>query len=70
MIDLNNLQRIAQKLNLTLKQINNVNDLQAEGATIPFMARYRIEATGNMDEVQIGNAVEEIKYFNELDKRK
>ncbi len=34
------------------------------------MARYRKEATGNMDEVQIGNAVEEIKYFTELDKRK
>lgn len=69
-MDLKYLQRIAQKLNLTLKQINNVNDLQAEGATIPFMARYRKEATGNMDEVQIGNAVEEIKYFTELDKRK
>lgn len=69
-MDLKYLQRIAQKLNLTLKQINNVNDLQAEGATIPFMARYRKEATGNMDEVQIGNAVEEIKYFAELDKRK
>lgn len=69
-MDLKYLQRIAQKLNLSLKQINNVNDLQAEGATIPFMARYRKEATGNMDEVQIGNAVEEIKYFTELDKRK
>lgn len=63
-------QKIAEKLNLTLKQINNVFDLNAEGATIPFMARYRKEATGNMDEVAIGNVVEQINYFNELDKRK
>lgn len=65
-----NVQKIAEKLGLTLKQINNINDLQSEGATIPFMARYRKEVTGNLDEVVIGNVVEEIKYFNELDKRK
>ncbi len=63
-------QKIAEKLNLTLKQINNVSDLNAEGATIPFMARYRKEATNNLDEVAIGNIVEQINYFNELDKRK
>src|ERR1700685_1346918 len=57
------IKKIAEKLNFSLKQINNIFDLQAEGATIPFMARYRKEATGNMDEVQI-------KYFYELDKRK
>jgi uncharacterized protein len=34
------------------------------------MARYRKEATGNMDEVQINDVVEQIKYFTELDKRK
>ncbi|RPD51443.1 Tex family protein [Paracnuella aquatica] len=64
------IQNIAEKLGLSLKQINNVYQMQSEGATIPFMARYRKEATGNMDEVQIGNVVEEIKYFTELDKRK
>lgn len=69
-MNLTNVQKIAEKLGLTLKQINNINDLQSEGATIPFMARYRKEATGNLDEVVIGNVVEEIKYFNELDKRK
>ncbi|NML23218.1 RNA-binding transcriptional accessory protein [Pseudoflavitalea sp. G-6-1-2] len=63
-------QKIAEKLSLTLKQINNVFDLNAEGATIPFMARYRKEATNNLDEVAIGNIVEQINYFNELDKRK
>ncbi|MBC7905042.1 MAG: RNA-binding transcriptional accessory protein [Gemmatimonadaceae bacterium] len=64
------LQKIAEKLNLSVKQIASVFQLQAEGATIPFMARYRKEATGNLDEVEIGNTVEEIKYFSELDKRK
>lgn len=64
------IQKIAEKLNFSLKQINNIHGLQAEGATIPFMARYRKEATGNMDEVQINDVVEQIKYFSELDKRK
>ncbi|GGA91601.1 Tex family protein [Puia dinghuensis] len=64
------IQKIAEKLSFSLRQINNIFDLQAEGATIPFMARYRKEATGNMDEVQINDVVEQIKYFSELDKRK
>ncbi|HXB35804.1 MAG TPA: Tex family protein [Puia sp.] len=64
------IKKIAEKLSFSLKQINNIFDLQAEGATIPFMARYRKEATGNMDEVQINDVVEQIKYFSELDKRK
>jgi protein Tex len=64
------IQQIAQKLSLSLKQINNIHQLQSEGATIPFMARYRKEATNNLDEVVIGNVVEQINYFAELDKRK
>src|SRR5882762_201837 len=64
------IQKIAEKLSFSLKQINNIHDLHAGGATIPFMARYRKEATGNMDEVQINDVVEQIKYFAELDKRK
>src|ERR1700759_5502518 len=69
-MDLKYIQQIAGKLNLSIKQINNINGLQAEGATIPFMARYRKEATGNLDEVKINDVVEQIKYFSELDKRK
>ncbi len=61
---------IAQKLSLTGKQVNNVYELQAEGATVPFMARYRKEATGNLDEVVITSIVEEIAYFTDLAKRK
>jgi uncharacterized protein len=62
--------KISEKLNFSLKQINNIYELHNEGSTIPFMARYRKEVTGNMDEVQINDVVEQVKYFNELDKRK
>jgi uncharacterized protein len=64
------IQKIAEKLSLSIKQVTNVFNLQAEGATIPFMARYRKEVTGNLDEVILGNVVEEIAYFTDLDKRK
>src|SRR5690349_6844213 len=64
------IQKIAEKLSFSLKQVNNIHDMQSEGATIPFMARYRKQATNNMDEVGITQVVEQIAYFNELDKRK
>jgi len=63
-------QQIAGKLSLSVKQVNNIRQMQHEGATIPFMSRYRKEATGNLDEVVIGNVVEQIGYFEELEKRK
>lgn len=69
-MDAKYLSVIAQKLSLSLKQVNNVAVLQAEGATIPFMARYRKEATGNLDEVAINSIVEDIAYFTDLEKRK
>jgi len=69
-MELKYIQKIAEKLSLSIKQIISVHDLNADGATIPFMSRYRKEVTGNLDEVAIGNVVEEIKYFSELDKRK
>ena len=57
-------------MNFSLKQINNIHQLHTEGSTIPFISRYRKEATGNMDEVQINDVIEQINYFTELDKRK
>ena len=62
--------KIAEQQNLALKQVNSVFQMHSEGATIPFMARYRKEATGNLDEVKINDIVEGVKYFQELDKRK
>ena len=64
------LQHIAVKTNHSFNQVSNIFRLREEGATIPFMARYRKEATGNMDEVAIGNVMEEIDYFTSLAKRK
>ena len=69
-MDVKYTRKIAEKQNLSLKQINSIHQLHTEGATIPFMARYRKEATGNLDEVVIGSVLEEIKYFDELEKRK
>ncbi len=69
-MELKYIQKIGEKLGFTLKQITNINNLHTEGSTIPFIARYRKEATDNMDEVQINDVIEQIKYFTELDKRK
>lgn len=62
--------KICEKFNFSLKQVNNIHQLHSEGSTIPFIARYRKEATGNMDEVQINDVIEQVKYFAELEKRK
>jgi uncharacterized protein len=64
------IHQIAGKLRLSNKQVQSIFQLQSEGSSIPFMARYRKEATGNLDEVVITNVVEEIDYYKELDKRK
>ena len=46
-------EKIAQELGVSLKQIDTVLSLTAEGSTIPFIARYRKDLTGNLDEVAI-----------------
>jgi protein Tex len=69
-MDIKYSKHIAAELNLSLKQVSSVHDLQAEGSTIPFISRYRKEATGNLDEVAIGNVIEKINYYDELEKRK
>ena len=61
---------IAQELGLQVKQVENVLELLESGATIPFIARYRKEATDSLDEVQIGNIRERHIRLVELDKRR
>ncbi|MGH1335781.1 MAG: Tex family protein [Aureispira sp.] len=63
------IQRIAQQLQLPLKSVENVLELFEEGATIPFIARYRKEATGSLDEVQIMNIFETWEQQKEVLKR-
>jgi uncharacterized protein len=63
-------QVLAQELSLKPFQVQNALDLFAEGATIPFIARYRKERTGEMNEVQLRDLAERYTYLNELEARK
>jgi len=64
------IEQIAKELTLAQKNVKAVAELLAEGATVPFIARYRKEATGSMDEVQIANVRDRIEQLRELDKRR
>ena len=57
------IQPIAAKLNLKQANVEAVLNLLAEGATIPFIARYRKDKTGAMDEVQIQQVQDEAKFL-------
>lgn len=65
-----NHQLIAERLGISIRQIDNTITLLNEGATVPFISRYRKEMTGSLDEVAIGNIKEAIEQLDELDKRK
>ncbi len=62
--------RIASELKLTTNQVKIVVELLAEGATIPFMARYRKELTGSLDEVELTAIRDRHEQLEELAKRK
>jgi uncharacterized protein len=61
---------IAQTLNLPMKGLVAVIELLDDGGTVPFIARYRKEATGNLDEVQIRAIEENLSYFRDLADRR
>ncbi|MFT3980125.1 MAG: Tex family protein [Ferruginibacter sp.] len=63
-------QSIAHKLSLKPQQVETVLQLLTEGSTIPFIARYRKDATGALDEVQIQQIQDENKLMNEFAERK
>ena len=65
-----NIEKIAQKLGLKESQVLQVLDLTAEGNTIPFIARYRKEMTGNLDEVEIKAIIDLDKSMTALAERK
>ena len=62
--------KIAQELSLTSKQVQATADLLKEGATVPFIARYRKETTGSLDEVAITAVRDRLNQLMELDKRR
>lgn len=61
---------IASKINISKKQVESVLQLFAEGATVPFIARYRKDMTGGLDEVQILQIQDEAKFCKEFAERK
>ena len=64
------ISKIANELGLTSKQVQATADLLNEGATVPFIARYRKEATGSMDEVSITAVRDRLNQLIELEKRR
>ena len=61
---------IATALHIAVRQVENTLSLLNGGATIPFISRYRKEATGGLDEVQIGEIKERYDKLTEIAKRK
>ncbi|MDQ7836377.1 MAG: Tex family protein [Humidesulfovibrio sp.] len=66
----NHCPRIAKEMSLSQAQVAAVARLVSEGATVPFMARYRKEATGSLDEVAIAAIRDRLEDLAELDKRR
>ncbi|WP_432738176.1 Tex family protein [Maridesulfovibrio sp. FT414] len=62
--------RISNELNIPLKNVKAVVSLLDEGATIPFISRYRKEATGSLDEVKVSAVSDLYEKLKELDKRR
>lgn len=62
--------RIARDLQVSLKQVAATVRLLAEGATVPFISRYRKEVTGSLDEVQVAAVRDQLARLTELEKRR
>ena len=66
----NNISLVAKELGINEKQVNAVVGLLDEGATVPFISRYRKEMTGSLDEVAITSIRDRVSQLRELDKRR
>lgn len=64
------LKRIAEELNISFRQVRSTAELLEEDCTIPFIARYRKEATGSLDEVAVTAIRDRLEQLAELDKRR
>ena len=63
-------QQIANQLNIKQAQVSATISLLDEGSTVPFIARYRKEATGGLDDTQLRQLAEKLNYLRELDQRR
>lgn len=61
---------VSKNLGIPIEKIQSTIQLLDDGATVPFIARYRKEVTGNLDEVQIEGILEKVNYQRNLEKRK
>src|SRR4030043_362111 len=70
MVGENHARRIAIELGIQVNQVRAAAELLEDGCTVPFIARYRKEATGTLDEVQITDIRDRLVQLEELDKRR
>ena len=63
-------KKIADEFSITEKQVSTTIELLDEGATVPFISRYRKELTGSLDEVQVAGIRDRIEQLRDLDKRR
>ena len=63
-------EHLAQELSLRPDQVQNTLALFADGATVPFVARYRKERTGGLNEIQLHDIADRFAYLTELQERK
>jgi len=63
-------QKIAQELQIKTQQVNATIELIDEGSTIPFIARYRKEVTGALDDIQLRTLEDRLRYLRELEARR
>src|ERR1700761_6050483 len=63
-------KKIALELSITEKQVSTTAGLLDEGATVPFISRYRKELTGSLDEIQVAAIRDRVQQLRELDKRR
>ncbi len=64
------LELISESLGIPLHKVKNTAELLEEGATIPFISRYRKEATGSLDEVEVGDIKKQMDKLVEVEKRR
>ena len=63
-------QRIADELGVTSRQVSAAVELLDNGSTVPFIARYRKEATGALDDTQLRTLEDRLRYLRELEERR
>lgn len=69
-MDINYFIKIAEELQVKVKQVTDTVTLLDEGATVPFISRYRKEVTGSLDEVQVAAIRDRVQQLRDLDKRR